>query len=102
MPDSTPLAAAEHPAQALRRAIRSGDHATHTSGQAPGYVQANLAILPADYAREFLTFCQLNARPCPLLAVGDAGNPFLPTLGEDIDLRSDLPGYRIFVEGEEV
>ena len=102
MPDSIPLANAENPARTLRRAIRSNDHTTHTSGQAPGFVQANMAILPADCAREFLTFCQLNPKPCPLLAVGNAGDPYLPTLGEDIDLRTDLSGYRVFVDGAEV
>ena len=39
-------------------------------------------------------------RPCPLLAVGDAGDLALPALGLDIDLRSDLPRYRVWRDGE--
>lgn len=81
----------------LRRAFRAGRGGT-TAGLAPGYEQANIAILPASYATDFEAFCRANARACPLLAVGVAGDPALPALGEGIDIRTDLPGYRI-VEG---
>ena len=53
-----------------RRRIRSGGHSLPTSGMAPGFVQGNLAILPAALATDFLRFCQLNPKPCPVLAVG--------------------------------
>lgn len=84
---------------ALRRLIREGRHEGNTSGLAPGYVQCNLVVLPAEYANDFLRFCQLNPRPCPLLAIGEAGDPALPALG-DIDVRYDLPRYRVFRDGE--
>lgn len=93
---------ANNPARDARYAIRRGEHTTHTGGVAPGYVQANMAILPVEYALEFQTFCLLNPKPCPLLAVGEVGSPFLPTLGEDIDLRTDLSGYRVFENGREI
>ena len=85
--------------QALRQAIRAGDHSGNTSGFAPGYVQCNIVILPADWANDFLRFCQLNPRPCPLLAAANSpGDPSLPPLG-DIDIRTDVPSYRVFREG---
>ncbi|MCB1843323.1 MAG: putative hydro-lyase [Halioglobus sp.] len=84
---------------ALRKRIREGRHRSNTSGLAPGFVQCNLVILPADFAQDFLRFCQRNPRPCPLLATGEPGDPGLPTLG-DIDLRTDLPRYRVFRHGE--
>lgn len=83
----------------LRRRIRSGEHIGNTSGSAPGFVQCNIVILPADHAEDFLQFCQLNPKPCPIIAVGEPGDPTLPTLG-DIDIRSDVPGYRVFRDGE--
>ena len=86
----------------LRHAIRKGDFATFTAMQAPGYVQANMCILPQDYADEFLLFCQRNPAPCPLLAMSDPGDPRLPELAEDLDLRTDLPAYRVFRDGEQV
>lgn len=100
--DATPAVATDNPAHAARLRIRSGEHRGHTAGLAPGYVQANLAILPAEYAAEFQSFCQLNPKPCPLLAASERGNPAVPALGRDLDLRTDLPGYRVFENGEEV
>ena len=57
-----------------RLAIRSGAWSAPTSGIAPGFVQGNLAILPAALATDFLRFCQLNPKPCPVLAVGAPGD----------------------------
>lgn len=71
-----------------------------TSGLAPGFVQANLAILPAALADDFLRFCQRNPKPCPLLAVSDPGSAHLPGLGEDLDVRTDVPRYRVWQGGE--
>jgi uncharacterized protein YcsI (UPF0317 family) len=66
---------------------------------APGFVQCNVVILPAENAGDFLRFCQINPRPCPLIAVGDAGVAALPELG-DIDIRTDVPQYRVFRQGK--
>jgi uncharacterized protein YcsI (UPF0317 family) len=85
---------------AVRRLCRSGAYDGPTAGLAPGYVQGNLAILPRDWAEEFLRFCQANPKPCPLLGVSDAGSHALPALGADLDIRTDLPGYRIWKNGE--
>ena len=68
---------------ALRAAIRAGKFDAHTSGQCPGYAQANLAVLPKDYAADFLRFCQLNPKPCPILGISEPGNPCIPALGVD-------------------
>jgi uncharacterized protein YcsI (UPF0317 family) len=84
----------------LRTRIRSGELKRHTSGLADDLVQCNLVVLPAAVAHDFLLFCQRNPRPCPVVAVGDVGAPTLPTLGADIDLRTDLPRYRVWREGE--
>ena len=83
----------------VREQIRTGRWRGVTSGVAPGYVQANLAILPKDLAFDFLLFCQRNPRPCPLLEVVEAGRvePVLTSPGSDI--RTDVPGYRVFENG---
>jgi uncharacterized protein YcsI (UPF0317 family) len=86
--------------RAARQAIRRGEWTGPTSGLAPGYVQGNLAILPAALASDFMRFCQLNPKPCPLLAVGAPGDPRLPSLGEDLDIRTDLCRYKVFRNGE--
>ena len=83
-----------------RHMIRSGSWSGHTSGTAPNFVQGNLAILPADLANDFLRFCQRNPKPCPLLGVSEPGDPRLPSLGEDLDIRTDVPAYRVWRHGE--
>lgn len=85
---------------ALRETIRSGAHRGNTSGLAPGYVQCNIVILPTAWAGDFLRFCQLNPKPCPLIATSNSpGDHALPLLG-DVDVRTDVPGYRLFRGGE--
>ena len=84
----------------VRQAIRDGAWTRHTAGLAQGKLQCNLAILPATYALDFLTFCQRNPKPCPVVGISDKGDPMMPTLGHDIDIRTDVPQYRIFRDGE--
>ena len=62
-------------------------------------MQGNLVILPRAHAADFLRFCQANPKPCPLLGVSEAGDPALPALGDDIDVRTDLPRYRVWRDG---
>jgi uncharacterized protein YcsI (UPF0317 family) len=83
-----------------RRRIRRGEFAGPTATLAPGNVQANLVVLPQALAHDFLRFAQANPKPCPVLAVSEPGNPSLPSLGEDLDLRTDLPRYRVWRRGE--
>jgi uncharacterized protein YcsI (UPF0317 family) len=86
------------PAQ-LRQQIRSGGMRGNTSGYAAGFVQCNIVILPAAWAGDFLKFCQLNPKPCPLVAMaGEPGDVGLPMLGE-LDIRRDVPSYRVFTDG---
>ena len=87
---------------ALRAAIRSGKFDAHTSGQCPGYAQANLAVLPKDYANDFLRFCQLNPKPCPILGISDPGDPRIPALGADVDASTDIGGYCVFRDRKSV
>lgn len=82
----------------VRAACRDGA-AVPTSGLAPGYTQANLVVLPREWAYDFLLFAQRNPQPVPLLDVTDAGSP-RTVLAPDADLRTDLPRYRVWRDGE--
>jgi uncharacterized protein YcsI (UPF0317 family) len=86
----------------LRHAIRNSQYRGLTTGLAPGYVQANLAIIPASVAENFISFCKANAQACPVLGVREPGDPSLPALGAAIDVRADLPAYRVYRNGQYV
>ena len=96
-PSASRMMGIDSPGEA-RRIIRSGDYAGHTAGIAPDHVQGNLCILPKDLALDFAAFCQRNPKPCPLIGMGSPGDPTLPDLG-DIDIRTDVPRYRVFRDG---
>ncbi|SEP83968.1 Uncharacterized protein YcsI, UPF0317 family [Faunimonas pinastri] len=87
-------------AREVRLLARSGALTGPTANLAPGFVQANLAILPRDLAGDFLLFCQRNPKPCPLVGVSEAGDPMLPVLAEDLDIRRDVPRYRVWENGD--
>jgi len=84
----------------VRLACRDGSLAGPTPGLAPGFVQANLVMLPKDWAFDFLLFCQRNPKPCPLLDVTEPGDPEPRGVAPGADLRTDLPAYRIWNHGE--
>ncbi len=89
------------PSLQARLACRAGMAAT-TAGIAKGFVQGNLAILPEKFAAAFHRFCQFNPKPCPIIGMSEVGDPRIPALGLDLDIRTDLPRYRIWRDGEVV
>jgi uncharacterized protein YcsI (UPF0317 family) len=100
MPEERELRRAALPPSALRERFRRGLDALPTAGLAPGFVQANLVVLPRDAAFDFLLFCQRNPRPCPLLEVVEAGSVEPRRMAPGADLRTDLPKYRVYRHGE--
>ena len=92
-PAATPAAT---PAEARSR-YREG-LAAPTTGCAPGFTQANLVVLPKEWAFDMLLFGQRNPKPVPLLDVTDAG-AVSTVLAPGADLRTDLPRYRVWRDG---
>ncbi len=82
----------------LRGLIRQRKWTTPTTGLVPGFVQANLVILPREQAFDFLLFCVRNSKPCPILDVLEPGQ-VEPSIARGSDLRTDLPKYRIYEKG---
>ena len=84
----------------VRQACREGSWTGPTPGLAPGFAQANLVILPQEWAWEFLLFCQRNPQACPLMDVTEPGAVAPSKAAPQADLRSDLPKYRVWRDGE--
>lgn len=89
---------AMHP-QEVKKFIREGKIDFQTSGMCAGYAQANLCILPKDYAFDFLLFCMRNPKPCPILEVGDVGSREFKAMASEGDVCTDFPKYRIWKNG---
>jgi uncharacterized protein YcsI (UPF0317 family) len=96
--------------KAVRLMARSAQYTTPTTTAAPGFLQANLIVLPSEYAADFRRFCKRNPVPCPLLAesqdIGrwDQFKSHIPgiageQIANDVDLRSDFPRYMIYNDG---
>lgn len=84
----------------VRLQCRQGTFQFPTPGIACGFLQANLVILPKNMAFDFLVFCTRNPKPCPILDVTEVGNPEPEIVAPSADLRTDLPRYNIFRNGE--
>ncbi|TFG84641.1 MAG: putative hydro-lyase [Spirochaetales bacterium] len=84
----------------LRRRIRSGEITSiPTAGMSTGYAQANLVILPKEYAEDFEEFARLNPAPCPILEIL-YGDPHTHDMGEDGNILTDIPEYFIYKDGK--
>lgn len=91
--------AAMPPAE-FRDMVRQGKWTdVNIRGVCHGYVFANLAIVPKEYAFEFLLLCNRNPRACPVLDVTEPGDPHPKLLAPNADIRTDVPKYRVYQNG---
>jgi uncharacterized protein YcsI (UPF0317 family) len=86
----------------FREHVRKGEWRKSTVSVCPGFVQANVVILPKEFALDFTIFCLRNPQPCPILEILEAGDFRVYDLASDADIRTDVPMYRIFEKGEMV
>ena len=82
-----------------RAAIRAGTIAGPTERLAADHVQANLVVVPSEYADELADLCARNPVPCPLVARLAPG-VYEPRCAPGADLRTDLGRYRVWRDGE--
>ena len=73
--------------------------AVPTTGWCDGWTQANLVVLPRDWAYDMLLFGQRNPQPVPLLDVTEPGSRS-SVLAPGADLATDVPRYRVWRDGE--
>jgi len=97
--DQTPQLIITVPAE-MRSAARRGEWRGSTGGHCPAHQQANLVILPQEAALEFAAFCTRNPKPCPLIEITPPGDSEPVRSAPGADLRTDLPGYRVYRRGE--
>ena len=83
----------------VRQRIRSGEITFPTAGMCRGYAQANLVILPPEYAADFKEYAEKNPFPCPVLEIIE-GTPETHAMGEGGNIVTDIPEYFIYRNGE--
>ena len=83
----------------VRQRIRSGEITVPTAGMCRGYAQANLVILPPEYAADFKEYAEKNPFPCPVLEIIE-GTPETHAMGEGGNIVTDIPEYFIYRNGE--
>ena len=88
------------PPKDFRQLVREGSWSNMTLESCRNYIQLNLVVLPADAAFEFLLFCNRNPQPCPVVEVLEPGDPHPKQMATEADLRTDIPKYRVWKEGE--
>lgn len=84
----------------LRAAAAAGTFDLPTAGYCPGYVQANLAAFPKEFAADFEAFCRANPQPCPLLEVIGPDTTISRILAPGADILDTIPRYRIWRNGK--
>ena len=84
----------------FRSMVRSGEWTSQTIDVCRGYATTDLVIVPKEYAYDYFLFSQRNPRVCPILDVTDPGSPHPQLLAPDADLRTDLPSYQVYKDGQ--
>ena len=73
----------------VRELIREGVIDFPTAGMCRGYAQANLVILPPEYAADFEEFTRRNPFACPVLEIV-RGTPETHDMGEGANIVTDI------------
>lgn len=97
---SSHAALLDKPVDHVRDAIRKNAYSAHTAGLCTDKLQCNFIVLNSSVAKDFEQFCKANLITCPLVAVSDVGDPKFTQLGDHIDVRTDLPSYNIYKQGQ--
>ena len=75
----------------VRQLIREGRIDFPTAGMCRGYAQANLVILPPEYAADFEEYAKRNPFPAPFWRSSGGAAPD-PRHGRGGNICSDIPG----------
>lgn len=82
----------------IRRRIRNNEFNMPTSGMCQGYAQANLVILPNEYAQYFREYTENNPYACPVLEILE-GTPQTKDMAAEGDITTDICEYYIYRNG---
>jgi len=85
----------------IRKKIAKGDFKKPTAGFCPGYVQANMLVIPKKHSKTFEEFAKKNSKAIPVLEIVEKSH-YSKILAKDANLLNELPAYDIFEYGRYV
>jgi len=83
----------------FRESIAKGEFSSPTGGYCSGYVQANMVVLPKEYANSFEEFAKINNKAIPVLEV-IKGSHYSEYLAKGANLLNEIPSYDIIKDGK--
>lgn len=83
-----------------RQMVRKGEWTGSSMEACLGWALSDVIIVPREYAFDFFLFAQRNPQILPLIEVTDPGSPLPAAIAAAADIRTDLPRYQIFKDGE--
>ncbi len=86
-------------AKEFRKSIAKGEFNKPTAGYCSGHVQANMLVLPKEYADSFEEFAKKNSKAIPVLEIVK-GSHYSETLAKGANLLNELPSYDIIENGK--
>ena len=83
-----------------RQMVRKGEWTGSSMEACKGWALSDMIIVPREYAFDLFLFAQRNPQILPLIEVTDPGSPVPSNIASDTDIRTDLPRYQVFKNGE--
>ena len=86
--------------QEYRSLVRRGEWTGETHGVCSGYTVTDMVVIPKEYAYDYMVFSHRNPRALSIVDMTEPGSPHPPRLAPDADLRTDLPRYIVYQDGQ--
>lgn len=83
-----------------RSLVRRGEWTGHSLNKCRGYAVTDMAIVPRDYAYDYMVFCHRNPETASIVDMTEPGSPHPLRVAPDADLRTDLPRYIVYRDGK--
>jgi len=82
----------------FRKKIAKEEFNKSTAGYCQGHVQANMLVIPKQYADSFEKFASENSKAIPILEIVNTSH-YSKILATNANLLNELPAYNIFENG---
>ncbi len=86
--------------QEFRSIVSSGEWTGHSMNKCRGSAVTDMVIVPKEYAYDYLVFAHRNPKIISIVDMTEAGSPHPLKVAPEADLRTDLPKYLVYRDGQ--